>query len=668
MNQKEKSLWDKAGILLIIVFGIFLFWMIRRYPSWSEAEADDYVLSTMAIQMTGDLQITEEIIAQAKIDFPNFAYRFDESWEGAHNGQTTLYAALNGKIYPWYGGGYSAFCLPFKLLLKLLKINQSYTFVLANFCIYMVVLLYVFLFLKRERKTVFLILLALVCSPTVIYCTWASAEIYIFGFVVLSLVNYLNDSYKRAAVYVSIAGAMNSTVMVLGLVYILDYLQQVFTGVRSFRGFYQTLKENFSRILLFGMCFLPSLTTWLYNLLHMNTLELQAALGFAKTKGWSGRFAAYFFDLNLGYLPFYSLAFLLWMAVFVCAVVKKERKAVALSVAFLGVVAAYSLTLHINCGMKGIARYSAWAAPMFLFALIAYYDRCLKRSALIKTVTVLIAVSSLTTSFVMIWFAGYNDFDSVSYSPLAAWVMDHCPQLYHPYPYTFISRTNHIDGGYWGDEYKQINAYANKEGNVRKILVTKESVPLIKQNLVADEDVKEYIFGKIDSYNYQKKQFYYLDLPSHMNAFFNKDYPKEFNPVADSTLMEKYEGIYWKEGTFHWFSNDATVILQNEDFASSGIEIKYGTSKELAEKYKEDQMNVDIYINSSYAASFNLAQTADMQSLILQPNQFEKPEDGFYRIRFESSYYLQPSKDITGSGDNRQLCFTVSYIGAPQEE
>lgn len=669
MGLKEKNPWDKASILLIVVFGIFLFWLVVRNPSWNSGESDDYVLAAMAVQMTGSLEITEDVVEQAKIDFINFADRIDRSWAGAQKGSTDLYIAQDGKIYPWYGGGYSAFCLPFKFILKLFRFNQSYAFMAANFFIYMTALLYVFLFLKRERKTVFLVILALICSPTVIYCIWASAEIFIFGFLVLSLVNYLNDNYKRAAIYISVAGSMNSTVMVLGMVYILDYLWQVFSDVRSLSSFYTVLKKNLGKTMLFAICFVPSLTTYVYNMLHMGVLELQTTLGLAQAKGWLGRFLAYLFDLNLGYMVFFFIAFLLWIAVFIYAFIKKEKKTSLLSVAFLGVVAAYSLTKHINCGMMGIARYSAWAAPIFLFASVPQYEICIRSGTIKRMAAVLSAASSLATVLTIVWFDKYNQLYCFSYTPVADFVLDKCPQLYNPYPYTFISRTNHIDGGYWGDEYKAINAYENKEGVIRKILVTKEAVPLIKQNLVADSDVKQYIFHKIDQYDYEKKQFYYLNLPSDKKAFFDKGYPEEFNPLKDESLAEKCEGIYWNEGGFHWFSNQALVVLHNEDFANHGIQIQYGEwlSKELAEKYKKDELNVNIYVNSKYVAKINLAKAADGNVLCIEPGQFGKAEHGFYRIQFESDYYIQPFRDIPNSIDERKLCFAVSYIGAAHE-
>ncbi len=669
MRLKGKNCWDIGSMLWISIFGIFLFWLVVRYPSWNAGECDDYVLAAMAIQMTGNLEITEEVKEQAKIDFPNFAERIEGSWAEAQKGNSSLYVAQDGKIYPWYGGGYSAFSLPFKFILKCLGWNQSYAFMAANYFIYLASLLYVFFFLKRERKTVFLTILALTCSPTVVYSIWPSAEIFIFGFVVLSLVNYLNDNYKRAAIYVSVAGAMNTTVMVLGMVYILDYLWLIFSNVRSIGTFCDTLKQNFTKILLFGICFVPSLTTYIYNLLHMGVLELQTALGFAQTKGWLGRFLTYLFDLNLGYMVFYLAAFFMWIVMFITAFIKKERKIILLSVAFLGVVAAYSLTMHINCGMTGISRYSAWAAPIFLFASISQYERCIRSNVIKRVVTVLSMTSSIVTVLTIIWFGRYNQLHCFSYTPIADMILDKCPQLYNPYPYTFISRTNHIDGGYWGDQYKGVNAYTNNEGYIRKILITKESVPLIRQNLIADPQVKQYVFQKINQFNFEKKQFYYLNMPAEKKAFLDKGYPKEFNPLEDESLTEKCEGIYWREEGVHWFSNQALVVLRNKDIAHNGLQIQYGVwlSDELKDKYKKEKPDVNIYINSQYAGSFQLTDATGMHTLTIKPEQLGKAEFDFYRIRFESDYYIQPSQDIFDSKDTRKLCFTVSYIGDAQE-
>jgi hypothetical protein len=59
------------------------------------------------------------------------------------------------------------------------------------------------------------------------------------------------------------------------------------------------------------------------------------------------------------------------------------------------------------------------------------------------------------------------------FTPLAAFVLDRFPSFYDPYPYTFICRTLHKDGGYWMIEKEPV-IYANLNGQLRKILISSE--------------------------------------------------------------------------------------------------------------------------------------------------------------------------------------------------
>jgi hypothetical protein len=50
-------------------------------------------------------------------------------------------------------------------------------------------------------------------------------------------------------------------------------------------------------------------------------------------------------------------------------------------------------------------------------------------------------------------------------SPLAKIILDKYPALYNPYPYTFVSRVDHVDGGYY---YNQPVVYYNDNGYNKK--------------------------------------------------------------------------------------------------------------------------------------------------------------------------------------------------------
>ncbi|GHV27461.1 hypothetical protein FACS1894167_02510 [Synergistales bacterium] len=63
----------------------------------------------------------------------------------------------------------------------------------------------------------------------------------------------------------------------------------------------------------------------------------------------------------------------------------------------------------------------------------------------------------------------YNGGDYVHFTPVAKFFMDNAPAFYNPYPFTFINRLRHIDGGY---DYNATLPfiYFSDDGFARKIL------------------------------------------------------------------------------------------------------------------------------------------------------------------------------------------------------
>lgn len=626
----------------------------------AKGEGDDYALETIAIQMTGNIEITEEVIEQAKKDFPDFAYRFEQSWIGVNAGTTDLYRAYNGKIYPWYGAAYSCLCILMKVVLSILGLNQTYTFVLTNVCLYSAALLYVFFCLKSSRKNVFLMILLLVCSPSIAYCSWPSAEIFTFSFLVLSLTNFVNKNYKRAAFYVSIAGSMNTTAMILGVVIIVDYFVELLQGTTCFKEAGTKIVKSIKSILLFGVCFLPSLSTYAYNLIFMHQLELQTSLGLARTDFWFGRILAYLFDYNMGYIAYYFVAFILWLILLIGGGIKRKRTVLMLSAAFLGTIWAYSLMFHINCGMDGIARYSAWAAPIFLFALGTQYENVFNSQMIRKIFSVTIIIASISTVTVLKWFNDYNNLSHLQYSPLAAMALNNCPELYNPYPYTFIARTQHIDGGYWGNEDKAAFYYEDEDGFIRKILVVDETKEYILEHLVGIPEDVAIVQERLSAAEY----FDYVNIEKSIDVFVDKDYPSTFNPAEDDTLSDKSMGVYQREGDKHWFSNDATIVLNGDAIKDKGLEIEYYVMKEMIDKYYGETLTGEIYCNKELIGTIDLSKEG-FNILTINPDLLPESDTGYYRIQIKSDYYLQPSLDVAGGTDVRKLSILVPYIGAP---
>lgn len=665
MDNRTERIYNRLSVLLMVAVTIILIFVVYRIPIYDKGEADDYALACEAIQMTGNLEITQEVVDKAKLDYPNFSNRIEQSWVDANeNAGTSLFVSESGRIYPWYGFAYPLLCIPIKVLLAVLGMNQTYAFVLTNLVFYIGALLYLYFRYEGSEKNRFLLTLCLICSPTIVYYSWSSAEIFIYSMVVISLVNFSNKNYRRSALYLSIAGMMNTTVMFLGIVYIVDYFIEKLKGVQSVKGAFLRVIREFKDIVSYGICFVPCLVTYLYNKIFMGTFELQTSLGLATSEGWLGRFRAYLFDLNMGYIVYYGILFILWFVIFFLALLRKNRKTIELSIAFLGVVLMYSLTKHINCGMEGIARYSAWAAPIFIFTVITQYEEVVVGQKVKNIFAKLYVLSAVITFCIIMWFGAYNKYHCFYYSPLAEMVMERCPQLYNPYPYTFISRTNHVDGGYWGDEYKQINAYVNKEDYVTKVLMTEENVKKIQDNMVADQEAKKYINDKIKKINFERNKFYYINIPPKYKVFFDKGYPERFDPKLNFDLSSAGTGFYWNEGGYHWVSNKAKIIINNEKIAKDGLKISYMVSDLIQKKYgDQENVNVHIYVNNRYVGEIDLSKPTDKGQFIIMPDDLPSTRGDYYFVKFESDCFYQPNIDMPGTSDQRKLCFLLSYIG-----
>ncbi len=111
-SMTKERLYQIASIVCIGSFFFIMMLVSCLKTPLAKGEADDYALETVAIQMTGNTEVTKEVIGQAKKDFPDFAYRFEESWNGVHAGTTDLYLAYNGKVYPWYARHIPVYVFP----------------------------------------------------------------------------------------------------------------------------------------------------------------------------------------------------------------------------------------------------------------------------------------------------------------------------------------------------------------------------------------------------------------------------------------------------------------------------------------------------------------------------------------------------------------------------
>lgn len=479
------SMLNKAGKLTLCCITILFFMLACRAPE-AMGESDDYMLTSIALQNHGSIRITEEDVKRAMKDFPEHAWYFESSWNA---GMPALFSIKDGEVYPWYMGTYSLICIPIKLCLQALKLNQSYAFALTNASLALLALLICWEKLKATPGKKLILIFMLGFSPIWWYIRWPSAEVFLFSFMIISLTFFANKQYHLAGLFISIAGTMNIAAMALGLVIIIDYTKN--TCERYFakeeKNIWYIMKAERKNILLLVLCYLPSLITPVFNITNFGILNLQSILGFASIDGYFQRVISHLFDLNIGFLAYFTIAFTLFLILSAIGMAKRNWAIFVYFVAFLLTVIAYSVTYHINSGMEGLPRYSAWTFPIIIFALIL--ENGLTRKRAVHILNVLLVLSTIfTVSTVSEKRSGLEQ------TNIAKAVMDHFPEIYNPYYSIFVSRVAGLPGGYvpyqeqvpeaiaMGANYEDYLpvVYCDSAGNVRKIL----TIPELKENLL----------------------------------------------------------------------------------------------------------------------------------------------------------------------------------------
>ena len=522
---KYDSIIDRISMTLITLFSFFLIIAATLTPTQIAGESDDYMIATISLQNRGSLRILESDIEQAKSDFPeHYEYiksSYDEMIMSKPVKAGAYFAVKEGEIYPWYMGTYSLSCIPMKIILKALRLNQSYAFSITNVLFYILALLTVFFKLKANRINVFLTIVMLVFSPAVYYYFWPSAEIFMFSLVVMSLVFFINKNHKLAGLFVSTVGSLNSTIMVYGAVILVDYFMDIYKreSIKGNNKIYIMIRNNFKDIILTGMCFLPSIFTFMFNYFKFGIFNLQEALHFADYSFLFQRFVSYLFDLNLGFLPYFIIAFPLYIIFTIRGFLKKDRYSILFAISFFGTIFAYSIMSHINCGMTGISRYGAWSFPIFVFYLTTCSDAFMTSPLVKRFFIITLVISALLTGSVSAYSymenPGLND---SKFSPIADMILSNAPQLYNPLYSIFQWKITTIAGGY---EYFGPVAYINDEGYVTKILVTPETAEKVKDMVVGRLESLEKLQEKIDKIK-KKVGYRYINIASNEQITLSK--------------------------------------------------------------------------------------------------------------------------------------------------
>jgi len=664
-NNKHDSLFDKLSLVIISSF-FFLLLGIQFGETYGPiGESVSYIMATVAFENHPLSQrILPTDIEHAKIEFPEHSWNFDVYG---------FYTSQDGGRYPWYFPTYSISVIPAKTILNVFDMAAIRTYPISNIMFYTIALIVVYFFLKASRKTVFITILLLIFSPSILYYSWPSAEMFICSILIITLVFWLNGNKHIAVLFCSIVSTLNITINAICLAIIIDYLLDVYykRGI-SIR---VLVRQNWRNTALFVACCIPSLFMPLFNLRISGTINLQNTLFSVSDimsdmntyDSWLGRFFAYITDLNFGFLPYFPVLLLLLFVTYFIAIYKKNRKVVITISGFILVVFLYSAIPHINCGMTGIARYDAWSAPFLAFSATILLPSLILSVKKQNSVSWICIASAIISTMTVYSSMRYTRGSYTMFSPIAKYVLEHMPVLYNPLPSTFANRTRHIDGAYGYIDSEEPTIYFSDDGYAKKILIPRAAtLNEVMSRIDGKEQALSEIQNKIENAKIRNNRYVFINVydeitrAAELYCFDPLDYDERWTYLSF--------GVYPWETTFHWFSPNAKIWLKPGDLQKTGLELAFNTAPFLRPFVLGDTLSTKIYIDGV------LVETVILPDVDYSPNvvyidgtKLPIPESNTYTIDIITNGAFNPSKASFTEGynpnDKRDLTIAVTYIG-----
>ena len=478
----------------LIFFCIFMLIICSLHVPEPIGEWDDYSLPIASIFNDHNFGITQEDVIVYKQIFPHWSEYIDSY-------QLSGYMTKSGSgEMAWYFPTYGMVCIPMVLTLQLLKLPAVFAFPYTNLAVLMISLIFVFKYLKATEGKKLLLILLLSVNPIVFYISWTSAEVFIYSMLVIGLTSWYNKWYKSAAVFISVAGMVNPTIMSIGIIMIIEYMIKLLKQKNKTEKWNKYIRRIFPQVVGYGCCYIIGVVPMVYNYYNIGYINLTASAGFMQgTESILARCIAYLFDLNFGLLPYYPILMVIGLIFLMCAVAKRNISYIEWIATFFLNLVLYSVMVHINCGMSGIARYNVWGVLPLIFAVVGYGDEIVERKSFINAVEVALGCGiALVGAIVM----NYNPYLAanvhyMSMTPVAEWALDYFPALYNPLYSTFNSRTTHQNGGYrYADELPIV--YSAEDGYVRKILALAANKEEILTTCISRNESNDWLANRID--------------------------------------------------------------------------------------------------------------------------------------------------------------------------
>lgn len=638
----------KATLVYILFYFIIAGMYVGIKGTRIIGEFDDYTFPVVTILERGRFSIYEEDIPLIKKYFPEWSEAIDVAGINHLSGRFTR----DGGTLAWYFPTYAMVCIPMIVFLRLLRLPVVYAFTYTNLFSVMLVLLAAYKWLKVGDKTKLLLIVLLSINPIMFYYMWPSGEVLIYSFLAIALIAWYNQWYKRAAFFVSLAGTLNITIMSVGIIMIMEYGIRLIREKKEKESWGCFIKNRIGEVIRYGCCYICGLVPMAYFYYHTGFINLTASFDYylqARERTWE-RFLAYIFDLNFGILPYYPLILVFGIVLVVRAVRKKHWRYLEWFLTFIVNIYLYSVMIHINGGMSGIARYNSWSVLFLVFAVCLFGEELICNEWEKRIQQIGLCTSTVILALIVYDYgpAGAENTSYVNWTPIAEYFLDHFSAMYNPLHSTFNSRVIHVDvNESYGYELPII--YTGKDGYVRKILATRDNAAWLKEMLMSESRDNERLYAKID--NLGEKESYLS--------------------FSGSERVIRYQ--VYHVGDVLSFAGESCNVLQCMKYGFSDVE-EWGTwtmDNEFGLMFQISS-DAEVLIGKIECDAFNGSQSYKVYVNEILVNEgtanggpiefeFENPPDGIIDIRVETPESVSPAS-LGQSDDKRVLGLGIRSI------
>ncbi len=336
------------------------------------------------------------------------------------------YKSLDNKFYSYHFFSYPLLVTPIKYVLNIFNINDLKSFPLTNAILFitMIWLLYFKLNLPTTQKISLLLLV--IFNPILYYLDWLHPEVFTYVFTVLSLMYYINKSYKSSYALMAIASWQNPPVIFFSLLIFMAH---------SFQYFKQ---QQYKKIISEGASLSLFILPMLFYYYNFGVLNLIVAKGFSSIHNitWNK-----IWDLYFGLVHGMILSSAVILIAFFSAIIKTFKQQnftlfnVVLLLAIILMSIAVTTTSNWNSAMYYVIRYATW-----IYVFIIYFVVCNIRNRLL--------LISYINSICFICYHLLNpSFSGLALNKVSQYLLQNAPAVLIIDKQTFC-QTAHYQGGY----------------------------------------------------------------------------------------------------------------------------------------------------------------------------------------------------------------------------